>query len=351
MLRSNSGITGETATWGTWPTRPVTATGDVLVDGKSSSGTEARGKRLEMVDGMACQAKDLRVMKAPEARAFTDGRRVVYIYHNVVDARGDSASTEGETFEAVSDCIGELLDLVQFCVNKLNAAKVWVTADHGFLFQQDAPDATDKSKLSHKPADAVKVKKRYVIGRNLGTAPEAHHGAIQVTAGAGGEMEFWVPRGSNRFHFTGGARFVHGGAMPQEVMVPVVTITQLRGKKKAASRTEKVPVQVLGAKHKITTPMHRFEIIQTEPVGDRRKPLTLRVAVYEGDQAVTSVETLTFDSTSSNIDERKQQVRLELRSGTYDKSTPYRLVLRDIESDAEVQSVPVVIDRSFDDDF
>lgn len=164
-------------------------------------------------------------------------------------------------------------------------------------------------------------------------------------------MEFWVPRAANLFHFAGGARFVHGGAMPQEVVVPVVTVTQLRGKQKEASRSEKVSVQVLGTNHKITTPKYRFELIQTEAVGERRRPITLRAAVYDGERAVTSVETVTFDSTSGSIDERKKSVVLELATGTYDKATPYRLVLRDVESDAEVQSMPVVIDRSFDDDF
>ena len=326
-------------------------TGDVLADGKAVAGTEARGKQLATVNGMAIQANGLRRMGRDEAREFTDGKRVIYIYHNVIDARGDTASTEEGTFDAVSDCIDELVELVHFCVNKLNAAKVWVTADHGFLFQQEALDETDKSKLSHKPAHAVKVKKRYLLGRDLGNAPEAHHGSTHVTAGAEGGMEFWVPRGANRFHLTGGARFVHGGAMPQEVVVPLVTVTQLRGKQKEGSRSEKVSVQVLGASHKITTPKYRFELIQTEAVGERRKPITLRAAIYEGAQAVTSVQTIAFDSESDSIDERKKSLILELSTGTYDKATPYRLVLRDAESDAEVQSVPVVIDRSFDDDF
>jgi uncharacterized protein (TIGR02687 family) len=290
-------------------------------------------------------------MKQDDARAFTQDKRVIYIYHNVIDARGDSAATESETFDAVASCINELVELVQFCVNKLNAAKVWVTADHGFLFQREAPGATDKSALSHKPAHAVKVKKRYVIGRDLGDSPEAHHGTIEATSGAAGGMEFWIPRAANRFHFTGGARFVHGGAMPQEVMVPLVVVSQLRGKDKVGSRAEKVSVQVLGNKHKITTPKYRFELIQTEPVSERRMPITLRAAVYEGDRPVTSVETVTFDSTSDSIEERKKSMRFELRSGTYDKSIAYRLVLRDADSDAEVQSVPVIIDRSFDDDF
>ena len=327
------------------------AKGEVLVDGKLTEGTVARSKQLATVKGIACQAKDLRVMPRDAAREMIQDTRVVYIYHNVIDARGDSASTEVETFDAVADCIGELEELVQYCVNKLNAAKVWVTADHGFLYQHEALDDTDKSKLSHKPKGAVVAKKRYLLGYELGAVAEAHHGSTQVSAVAEGGMEFWVPRAANRFHFAGGARFVHGGAMPQEVVVPLVTVTNVRGKQKAGTRIEKVSVQVLGNNHKITTPKYRFELIQTEAVGERRKPITLRAAVYDGAQPVTSVETITFDSTSDSIEERKKSIRLELRTGTFDKTTPYRLVLRDVENDAEVQSVPVVIDRSFEDDF
>ena len=325
--------------------------GEVLVDGKLIAGTDGRNKHLATVNGMACQAKDLLVMKMEEARTFTADHRVVYIYHNVIDSRGDSASTEGETFEAVADCIRELIDLVHFCVNKLNAAKVWVTADHGFLFQHDAPGTTDKSALSHMPQHAAVAKKRYVLGRALGTSPEAHHGSTSITAGTADAMEFWVPRGANRFHFVGGARFVHGGAMPQEVVVPVVTVTHLRGKEKVRSRVEKVGVYVLGTRHKITTPTHRFELIQTEAVGERRKPITVRAAVYEDDQPVTSIETITFDSSSDSMAERQKPLRLELRTGPFDKAASYRLILHDAETDAEVLSLDVVIDRSFERDF
>ncbi len=325
--------------------------GDVLVDGKSTAGTELRSKHLKSVEGMACQAKDLLPMKMNEAREFIGDHRVVYIYHNVIDARGDSASTEDETFDAVSSCLAELGDLVRFCVNQLNAGKVWVTADHGFLFQQEPPGETDKSRLAHKPAHAVRTKKRYVIGRDLGPTAEAHLGSTAVTAGAEGDMQFWIPRGVQRFHFTGGARFVHGGAMPQEVVVPLITVSVLSGAKKKETRSEKVGVQVLGTRHKITTPRYRFELIQTEPVGDRRKPITLKAAVYEGSEPVTAIETVTFDSASDSMEERKKTVLVELRSGTFDKRTEYRLILRDAETGAEVQSLPVVIDRSFDDDF
>lgn len=325
--------------------------GDVFVDGKSVSGTPARDKQLGTVDGMACLAKDLVVMKQKEARDFTRGKRVIYIYHNVIDARGDTASTESETFAAVSDCIRELKDLVRFCINTLNAGKVWVTADHGFLFQQEAPDVTDKNELSKKPSKPVKKKKRFIIGEKLGATSEAHTGSTAVTAGTDKSMEFWLPRGATRFHFVGGARFVHGGAMPQEVVVPVLTVKVLHGDKKAKSRSEKVSIQILTTKHRITTPRYRFEFIQTEAVGDTRKPITVRAAIYDGPVAVTSIDTVTFDSSSQNIEDRKKSIRLELGSGEFDKSKPYRLILRDADTEAQVGSFQVVIDRSFEDDF
>ena len=325
--------------------------GDVLVDGHSTAGTAARDKQLSRFEGMACQAKDLRGMKNEEAREYTKGKRVVYIYHNVVDARGDTASTESETFDAVAKCIAELVDLIKLCINKLGAIKVWVTADHGFLFQQEAPTLTDKSKLSRKPENAMVEKKRYVVGNELGVVAEAHCGSTRHTASTESDTQFWIPRGTNRFHFAGGARFVHGGAMPQEVVVPLVTIKQLKGEKAKQSRVDKVKVQVLGTRHKITTPTHRFKLIQTEPVSERRQPLTVKAAVYDAERPVTSVDTVTFDSASGNMDEREKYIRVELQTGEFDKSKPYRLILRDVDTDTEVLSVSVIIDRSFDDDF
>ena len=88
-----------------------------------------------------------------------------------------------------------------------------------------------------------------------------------------------------------------------------------------------------------------------EPVSERVKPITLKVAIYEGEEPVTNIETVTFDSASGNMDERKKWVNLVLQDRQYNKKTPYRLVLRDAETGIEQQSVEVVIDRAFTDDF
>jgi uncharacterized protein (TIGR02687 family) len=325
--------------------------GDVLVDGKPTSSTEQRDEILRSVGGMACKAGDLLAMKRDEGREFVRDRRVVYIYHNAVDAVGDSASTEEKTFEGVRKAIDELAALVSYVINKLNGSHVVITADHGFLFTESPPGEPEKTKLDQKPDGTVLAKKRYLIGHKLPDHEAAWHGKTKATAGAEGEMEFWIPRAANRFHFTGGARFVHGGAMLQEVVVPVLTVREVEGRSARETRTKAVTVHVLGASHKITTNRHRFELIQVEPVGERVKAVTLKVAVYEGDQPVTNVETVTFESVSDKMDERKKWVPLVLQDRPYDKKTPFRLVLRDAETGIEQQGVPVVIDRAFHDDF
>ncbi len=326
-------------------------TGEVLVDGKPSSSLAQRDEILAAADGLAVKAEDLMAMSRDAGREFVRERAVVYIYHNTVDATGDYAPTEGKTFEAVRKAINEIGSLVSHIINNLNGSQVLVTADHGFLFQESAPEQTEKSALTDKPDGTVIAKKRYLLGHHLPDNDCAWHGLTATTASAEGDMEFWIPKGVNRFHFTGGARFIHGGAMLQEVVVPIIEVKHIRGKAAPTTKSKQVAVHVLGTSHKITTPRHRFELLQTEAVSDRVKAITLKVAIYDGDEPVTNIETATFDSGSDNMNERKKWVSLVLLDRQYDKRKPYRLVLREAETGIEQQSVEVSIDRAFTDDF
>ncbi len=326
--------------------------GKIQIDGQDCSSLARRQAILAGVEGMAVRAGELMALKKEEGRERVRDHRVVYIYHNGIDAVGDQAATEANTFDAVRKTLNDLLDLVRYIINHLNGNSVVVTADHGFLFTETAPNETDKSQLLEKPPGTVMAKKRYLLGRDLPSHPDVWRGRTAVTAGAEGEMEFWLPKGANLFHFTGGARFVHGGAMLQEIVVPIITVKHLKHEKvREGTRTRPVPVQVLGNQHRITAPKHRFQLIQMEAVGDRAKPITLKVAVYQGDEPVTSIETVTFESASDKMEERQRWVVLTLENRPFDKNTPYRLVLRDSETDIEMGSVDVIIDRAIHDDF
>ena len=329
-----------------------TENGGVLADGKPTASLEQRNEILSTLGGMAAKADQLLAMKKEEGREFIAGKRLVYIYHDEIDARGDKAATEGDTFEAVRKTIRELAELVRYVVNNLNGNYVVITADHGFLFTETAPGDPDKSRLENKPDGTVIAKKRYLLGYDLPDHELAWRGDTVLTAKAEGGMQFWIPKGNNRFHFTGGARFVHGGAMLQEIVVPVIKVKHLKDKvRREKTRSRHVAVQVLGTTHKITTPKHRFNVLQMEPVSERVKAVTLKVAVYADDEPVTTIESVTFDSMSSNLDERQKSVVLTLRDRPYDKRTPYRLVLRDADTGIEQASLDVIIDRAIIDDF
>ena len=329
-----------------------TEKGGVLVDGKPTASLEQRNEILSAAGGMAVKADQLLALKKEEGREFIVGKRLVYIYHDEIDARGDKAATEGDTFEAVGKTIQELADLVRYVVNNLNANYVVITADHGFLFTETAPSDPDKSRLEDKPDGTIMAKKRYLLGYDLPDHEQAWRGDTAMTAEAEGGLQFWVPKGNNRFHFTGGARFIHGGAMLQEIVVPVIKVKHIKDKgSREKTQSTHVAVQVLGTTHKITAPKHRFNLLQMEPVAERAKAVTLKIAVYEGDEPVTSIEAVTFDSRSSNLDERQKSVILTLQDRPYDKRTPYRLVLRDADTGIEQASLAVIIDRAIIDDF
>ena len=328
------------------------ANGDVLVDQKPTGSLSLRDEILRTKEGMACKLEELMAKKKEEGRRFIEGKQVIYIYHSRVDDTGDVLKTESDTFQAVRTTIDELANLIGYIINSLNGNYLVVTADHGFLFTETFPTTPDKSQLGDKPQGAVITKKRYVLGHHLPDYPEvAWHGRTSTTAHAEGDMEFLIPKGNNRFHFIGGARFIHGGAMLQEVVVPVITVRQVKGKGVQETKIKPVTVHVLGSHHKITMNRHRFELIQMEPVSDRLKPSKLKVAIYENDEPITNIESVTFESTSEKLDDRKKWVHLVLEDREYDKKTRYRLVLRDAETGIEHQSVDVMIDRAFTDDF
>jgi uncharacterized protein (TIGR02687 family) len=324
--------------------------GTVQVDGKSSSGIANRQKILDPVNGVAVRADEFMAMKKAEGREFIKPYRVVYIYHNQIDQTADTGNEE-KTFNAVRTTIDEIGNLVTKVIDNLNGNYIAITADHGFLFQESAPTETDKNVIADKPAGTVISKKRYLLGKNLSDSDKAYHGSTATTAGADGDMDFWVPKGANRFHFVGGSRFIHGGAMLQEIMVPLVKVVQLKGKSAQKTKTKHVGISILGSNLKITTNRYKFRFIQTEAVSDRVKPLTVKVAIFEEGDPITNVETITFDNTSSDLNEWRKEIWLTLAKRTFSKKNQYQLILRNAETGVEETRMDVNIDLAFENDF
>lgn len=323
---------------------------EVQVDGQTVATLDQRNEHLKGFGGLAIKAEDLMSLGKDKGRELVRDHRLIYVYHDRIDMIGDKQASETKTFEAADQTVQELSSVLGFIIHTLNGSNVLLTADHGFMYQESALDAADKSALDEKPAGTLIAKKRYLLGTDLGASSKAWHGNTAVSAGTSAEasLDFWVPKGASRFHFAGGARFVHGSAMPQEVVVPLVSV---RVSDAENAKTKSVSISLLGSTNKVVTNTQRFEFIQSDAVSERMLARTVIVSLRDGDRLISDEQTLTFDSTSHFLDERKRSVLLTVISGNHDSNKRYDLVVRDAITKLEVLSQPIQIDLAFGNDF
>ncbi len=324
---------------------------EVMADGQSVGSIEQKSTHLKTFDGIAIKSDDLLSYGKERGREFVQKYRLIYIYHDKIDQVGDKQGSETQTFEAVVKALDEIEELATFIINSLNGSLIMITADHGFLYQDVPLEEVDRAKLWEKPMGTLWDKKRFLLGQDLGVNPQVWYGNTSLTAGTEkGErsLDFWVPKGVTRFHFVGGARFVHGGAMPQEILIPLIT---LREKDSEKTRTRSVEFSLLGVSNKVVTNKQRFEFIQTEAVSERVLPRKVVISLRDGDRLISDEQTLTFDSTSPLMEERKRSVILTVLSGSYEKSRDYFLVVRDVKTKVEISRTTLKVDLAFANDF
>lgn len=221
----------------------------------------------------------------------------------------DKRESEADTCQAVEQTFAEL-ELILRKIASLKGSQAVITADHGFLFQQEPVDANDRAQFP--AAQALTFKNRRFA---LGSGIQASAGQKLFTAaelGLSGSWEAIFPLGLDRFPHSGaGSRFVHGGTSLQEVVV--VPVIRLKRERKDESRV--VEAELLRLPAKITTGKLSFGLYQLEPVEPRKRlPLQLRIGLYaKADGALLCAHrTLLLDSAASEAREREQQVILVL---------------------------------------
>ena len=102
---------------------------------------------------------------------------------------------------------------------------------------------------------------------------------------------------------------------------------------------------------KVVNNLPRFEFIQTEPVSTKVLPRTVVLSLRDGDTLFSSEHTITFDSSSNSMDERKKSVILTVKNGGYDAKKDYHLVVRDADSKVELHRITLKIDLALANDF
>ncbi|MGZ0713107.1 BREX-1 system phosphatase PglZ type A (plasmid) [Coraliomargarita sp. W4R53] len=275
----------------------------VLVDGKPTKGKADREKFLTPIEGRAIRAEELLKMGREESRQLVVSCKVLYVYHDTIDALGDHATTEGRTFEAAQDAIQDILDLVSKLTNA-NMTNVIVTADHGFQYQEEGLEP--QGFLDAKPKGEF-VNRRFVLGHDLQPVPSL----VTFTSpqlGLDGDVDVQIPKSTHRIVKPGaGTRYVHGGASLQEIVIPLLTINKAR-----QSDTQVVEVKLLKDRDTITTGQLVIKLSQVDPVTEKVRARTLKIGLWADDELISNEEERTHELTTDDAGQRISAVTLSL---------------------------------------
>jgi len=327
-------------------------TGNVFVDGKSAQGFANREQILQSAGALAFSAEDIKSQPREELRARIGEASLLYIYHNRIDDTGDKLSSEKETFTAVSETLQELDSIIGKVLNSLNCSVVVVTADHGFIYSSGELAETDRSELKILSGTPIIEKKRYVVGTELETNDKCWRSNTSITAATTTKFDILTPRGINRFHFKGGARYFHGGAMLQEVIIPAVTCKKHRDKAAEITKTSKVDVILLSLLSNITSPRQSLKFIQTELTSEKLLGRGVTVGFYDDKlEPVSDIHKLIFDANAENPGRREQSVTFAFKAIRFNQSKDYYLRIVNQDSDFELARQAVKIKILIADEF
>lgn len=324
----------------------------ILVDGINSQGTQNRAKILSNYsnEALAISYNNIADMTKADYKEVFTGKKLVYIYHNIIDALGDKPLTERDVFEGVERTFKDLNDIVRKLVNNLSATNIYITADHGFIYRRSELKANDK--LSKIKVDSIEETRRFILTEEIVDEREVLNIPMNYIIDDT-NLNTIVPKGITRFKVQGaGANYVHGGGSLQEMIVPVIRYKNIR---KDEYRAEKVEVKLTNISRKITNRITYLEFFQTEKVEDKKLPITLKLYFEDKDgNRISNENIIIADSGSPKPEDRTYREKFTLKDKSYNKSEKYYLILEDENETVEkiygkiLFNIDLLINNDFD---
>lgn len=280
---------------------------DMAVDNRILSDTTKRCEHLQKYrDGAICVNFETVAEYNQDKNREIFKHSLVYIFHDVIDKNGHNGTSK----EIVTNCrtaIKELATMIPKIHASYNVTEVYVTSDHGFLFNDIQFAEKDKHKINE---ECLERSTRYYLTNSEKEEPGVIKFRLDTVSGMLNACNVMVavPQGTNRFAApSGGYMFTHGGAALQEIIIPVIVSRQERTDSK-----QPVGVMVLDRKLSMQASRLRFKLLQTEAVSMDMKERLIKVALYYNDTPVTPIKDVILDKTDASLDNRKYLIDLTL---------------------------------------
>jgi uncharacterized protein (TIGR02687 family) len=319
----------------------------ILVDNKSFSSIQERQKILEIhnPDAVAMSYDDIMSLNMVNLRKELNKKRLIYIYHNQIDARGDNALTENEVFIASKEAITEIVELITKLTNQGSIKSYLITSDHGFIYKRDKLNESDKVDLSK--GNIYLKNKRYLLSEEtLDVYGTSQYSLDYIDLP---NANITIPKGVDIFKAPGaGQNYVHGGSSLQEIIIPVLTVKS----KTESKRQNEVELNLISLSKKITNISTILTFAQKENISNRILPLEAKLFFEDENGERISNEVIIY--ANKNVDsakDREFKEKFTLRNRKYSKSKKYYLVMKNMENDVEINRYEFTIDIAISDDF
>ena len=310
----------------------------IFVDGMNSVGIENREKILTKVvpEGLAIQFEELYAMTKSEWKKIFSGKKVVYIYHDVVDKAGEH--DENNVFEACEKAIKQIEGLVKDLHTTFSGVNCYISADHGFFYKRGKVEEYQKTS---RDTSATRQKVRY----SYTDKKSEEEGIVSINLDyIFGENSGYVniPKGQNVFSKQGGGiNYVHGGILPQEIIIPVIDFKSTR----TSEESKKVGITYSGLSTKITNAITYLEFLQDNKVDENN--LECRYLLHfedENGNRVSDECTIVANYTNAEVKDRFFKEKFVFKNIDYNRDKNYYLVIVDEETGIEKQRIKFIID-------
>ncbi|MFW7186706.1 BREX-1 system phosphatase PglZ type A [Lysinibacillus sp. BNK-21] len=298
----------------------IAPNGTILADGEPTNGLTNRIKILQKSEpeAIAFRFDEISSWSRATADEQLKGKRLVYVYHDVIDAAGDSVKSERETYAAVERAMDDLAKLVDL-LSRWQAKRIFITADHGFLYQNSKVENAEK--VASVEGEKFDGNRRFVVGKNLVIGAGAI--AVPETFTTLQDAEKAIAKGSNRFVGGGGLQFVHGGATPQETITPLIDYRRT---------SQATPVEISVAmpsrvikNFRVEVPLYQEQSISTEFMAH-----TVRFAFYLDGERISNEVDYTFNMQGQNH-ERTAKLVFDLTEQYYKAGQKCTLKMATVE--------------------
>ena len=323
----------------------IITNGKVLVDGQPSDDIEKRETILQAVlPDSRCVRADSLPIKKNELREILNGMNAVYIYHDHIDNRG--SSSEVEVFAACSEAIDEIFTLIRRLTVSANVYRFIITSDHGFLYKREK--FTESEKIGLDGLKDVFARRRFIIADRAITADGVASAPLSDIIGGGDERVVSWPSGVTVFKTTGGLNFVHGGASPQEIILPLILVKAEKGH----IDTHPAKIALVSMVRKITNLITHLDFIQQEPVSDIVTFAEYNIYfISDENEKISNVQLYQADRKDTDPNKRVFRCRFNFKNIKYDGEKQYWLVAIDNKSGVELFRHQVIMDIAFADDY